>query len=101
MQIFEKKIKDCGWHLKEPLEDTWFEKNKAYFKYYGRDMETLFSKVKIVHSRRVFCLPKEEKTQITMKDLEKGFDIYKKMGDNETRIKEQERLNQLYSTIYC
>jgi len=101
MQIFEKKINDCGWHLKEPLEDTWFEKNKAYFKYYGRDMETLFSKVKIVHSRRVFCLPKEEKTHITMKDLEKGFDIYKKMGDNETRIKEQERLNQLYSTIYC
>jgi hypothetical protein len=36
-----------------------------------------------------------------MKDLEKGFDIYKKMGDNETRIKEQERLTQLYSTIYC
>lgn len=101
MQIFEKKIKDCGWHLKEPLENAWFEKNKAYFKYYGRDMETLFSKVKIVHSRRVFCLPKEEKTYITMKDLEKGFDIYKKMGDNETRIKEQDRLNQLYSTIYC
>jgi len=33
--------------------------------------------VKIVHIRRAFCLPKEYNTyNITMKDLEKWFDIY-------------------------
>jgi len=101
LQIFEKKIKEAGWDVKEPLEDSWFEKNKPYFKYYGRDMETLFSKVKIAHSRRVFCLAKEEKTKINKTDLEKGFDMYKKMGSNEKTIKEQERLKQIYSTIYC
>ena len=100
-QIFEKKVKDCGWDLKEPLEDKWFDKNKAYFKYYGRDMEALFSKVKIAHSRRVFCLSKEERTKINMKDLEKGFDTYKKMGDSDKKMEEQERLKQMYSTIYC
>jgi len=101
LQIFEKKIKESGWDIKEPLEDSWFEKNKPYFKYYGRDMETLFSKVKIAHSRRVFCLAKEEKTKINKVDLEKGFDMYKKMGSSEKTIKEQERLKQIYSTIYC
>ena len=100
-QIFEKKVKDCGWDLKEPLEDKWFDKNKTHFKYYGRDMEALFSKVKIAHSRRVFCLSKEEKTKINMKDLEKGFDTYKKMGDSDKKMEEQERLKQMYSTIYC
>jgi AAA+ superfamily predicted ATPase len=101
LQIFEKKIKEAGWDVKEPLEDGWFEKNKPYFKYYGRDMETLFSKVKIAHSRRVFCLAKEEKTKINKADLEKGFDMYKKMGSSEKVMKEQERLKQIYSTIYC
>ena len=47
-----------------------------YFKYYGRDMETLFCKTKIAHSRRVFCKPKEDKTKITLKDLEKGLEVY-------------------------
>ena len=64
-------------------------------------METLLSKVKIAHSRRVFCLAKEEKTQINKEDLEKGFELYKKMGGSEKSIKEQERLKQIYSTIYC
>jgi SpoVK/Ycf46/Vps4 family AAA+-type ATPase len=101
LQIFEKKIKETGWNVKEPLQDTWFEKNISYFKYYGRDMETLLSKVKIAHSRRVFCLAKEEKTKINKEDLEKGFEMYKKMGSSEKKIKEEERLKQIYSTIYC
>ena len=64
-------------------------------------METLFSKVKIAHSRRVFCLPKEEKTKISMKDLEKGFGIYKKMGDSEKKQEEVALKKHLYSSIYC
>lgn len=100
-QIFEKMIKECGWKLKEPLTNIWFETNKEYFKFFGRDMEALFSKVKIAHSRRVFGLPIEEKTQISMKDLEKGFDMYKKMGDSEKKKIETERLKQLHNTMYC
>jgi SpoVK/Ycf46/Vps4 family AAA+-type ATPase len=100
-QIFEKKISDNKWSLKEDLDNEWFEKHIECFSFFGRDMETLFSKVKIAHSRRVFCLPKEEKTKISMKDLEKGFEIYKKMGDSENREKEKERVNYLYNTLYC
>tara|TARA_B100000424_G_scaffold42022_1_gene28478 strand:- start:10732 stop:12363 length:1632 start_codon:yes stop_codon:yes gene_type:complete len=100
-QIFEKKINDNGWSLKEEIDDNWFEKNKEFFTYYGRDMETLFSKVKIAHSRRVFCLPKEEKTKITIKDLEKGFEIYKKMGNSQKRLEEIEQKKLLYNSLYC
>jgi len=64
-------------------------------------METLFSKVKIAHSKRVFCLPKDEKTKITIIDLEKGFQIYKKMSDSQKKIQEKERVQNLYNTLYC
>ena len=40
-----------------------------YFKFYGRDIETLLAKTKIAHGRRVFCLKSEEKTIITLKDF--------------------------------
>lgn len=76
--IFLKKIKDAGWTIDKntDLKTEWFSKNKDYFKYYGRDMENLFAKTKICHSRRVFCKPKEIKTKITMEDIEKGFNLY-------------------------
>ena len=74
--IFEKKVKDSGWSLNDTIKISWFENNMDYFKYYGRDMETLFCKTKIAHSRRVFCKPKEDKTKITLKDLEKGLEVY-------------------------
>jgi hypothetical protein len=88
--IFIKKVKDFGWsvHQNEEIKVEWFEKHMKYFKYYGRDMETLFSKTKIAHSRRVFCKPENVKTKITMKDLESGFEMYtnnnevKKRADN-------------------
>ena len=99
--IFKKKVIDNKWSFKEDFHSDWFKKNKDYFTYYGRDIETLFSKVKIAHSRRVFCLPKEEKTKITIKDLEKGFEIYKQMGSSQKKIEEKERAKYLYNTIYC
>ena len=62
--IFSKKISDNDWKLKD-IPVSWFEKNMSYFKYFGRDMETLFSKTKIAHSRRVFCLNDNEKKILT------------------------------------
>ena len=77
MQIFNKKILDAKWNVDDDaLKNEWFKKNADYFKYFGRDMETLFAKVKITHSRRVFCLPKDQKTTITMKDMDSGLQLY-------------------------
>lgn len=71
-KIYEKKVHDCGWSLCEPTRADWFESNMCYFKCYGRDMETLLSRAKIAHGRRVFCVT-SEKRQLTCADLEKGM----------------------------
>jgi len=99
--IFEKMVHDNNWSLIEPLSDDWFDKNKNLFSYYGRDMETLFSKVKIVHSKRVFCLEQSEKTKISNDDMENGLNVYKKMNESEKKRNEKERLSQIYNTLYC
>ena len=49
-----------------------------YFTGFGRDIEKLVSKVKIAHSRRVFCLDKSMKRIITNEDIENGYKLYKK-----------------------
>jgi len=88
-EIFIKKIHDAGWSI-EPsiITENWFKDHIAYFKYYGRDMETLFAKTKISHSRRVFCKPIEEKTVITLEDINNGFKLY--LENNEVKARKDE-----------
>ena len=74
-KIYEKKVQDCGWQLHEPVRADWFESNMCYFKCYGRDMETLLSRAKIAHGRRVFC-SSSDKRRLTHADLEKGMTIF-------------------------
>ena len=78
MQIFEKQIVDNGWKLNSDfiLKESWFLKNKDYFLHYGRDMEILFSYVKISHAQRVFGKDKKEKKYINYHDLENGLKLF-------------------------
>jgi hypothetical protein len=77
-EILEKKVIEYNWTFAEGenIQEAWFANRMEYFTTYGRDMETLFTKTKIAHSRRVFCLPKSVKTKITVKDLENGFGLF-------------------------
>jgi SpoVK/Ycf46/Vps4 family AAA+-type ATPase len=97
-KIFLKKISDGGWFIAEnsQIDVKWFEKHKKNFKFYGRDIETLFSKTKIAHSRRVFCLDDSLKRHITIKDLDKGLEIYLKNEDS----KEKEKYRSIMSSMY-
>jgi SpoVK/Ycf46/Vps4 family AAA+-type ATPase len=92
-QIFIKKVIENGWsfHDKQDktIEKKWFEDHISYFKYYGRDMETLFAKTKIAHSRRVFCKPPEEKTKLNISDIQKGFDMF--LENDEVKNRKHER----------
>ena len=83
--IYEKQVHDYGWTVVAPMDqvntddvlpESWFASKMDYFTTYGRDMETLFTKTKIAHSRRVFCLPMCEKKIITFADLENGFKLF-------------------------
>jgi len=103
--IFLKKVKEIKWEIatSEPNEtkitSAWFEKNIDYFKFFGRDIETLLAKTKIVHARRVFCKPQSEKMKITIKDLEKGFELYLR-NDEVKKRKENENLKNVIKTMY-
>jgi hypothetical protein len=88
--IYDKQVRDYGWTVAKAstnknetsassddvLPESWFASRMDYFTTYGRDMETLFTKTKIAHSRRVFCLPLSEKKIITFADLENGFKLF-------------------------
>ena len=102
-KIFLKKVKDIGWEIDDNsnISSDWFKKNKDCFKFYGRDIETLLSKTKIAHSRRVFCRPESEKKRLSVKDLDKGFEIYLRNDEIKNKREEEALKRQLYSSIYC
>ena len=98
--IFIKKINESGWSLDNTNANVnikWFEKNKGLFKFYGRDVETLFAKTKIAHSRRVFCLDVSLKKMLTMADIDKGLEMYIKNG---TKPNEDENRIKIFSSMY-
>lgn len=74
--IFVKMVKDIGWELHNGINSIWFDDKIDDFKYFGRDIETLLSKVKITHSRRVFCLNEENKRLINIDDLNNGYGLF-------------------------
>ena len=100
--IFLKKVKEIGWELHDNsgITSEWFKKNKDYFKFYGRDIETILAKTKIAHSKRVFSKNENEKRKINLSDLENGFIAYLKNENVNNRKSELENKKYLYDTLY-
>ena len=100
-KIFLKKVRDIEWIIADDsnIKIEWFKKNMDYFKFFGRDMETLLAKTKIAHSKRVFCKQENEKKKIILIDLNKGFEMYLKNNDVKNR-KEKEHLLKSLDYIY-
>jgi len=101
-QIFLKKVKEIGWIIDDNsgITSEWFKNNKDYFKFYGRDIETILAKTKIAHSKRVFCKPENEKKKLNLKDLENGFKIYLNNENVKKRKIDLESKRYLYNTLY-
>ena len=98
--IFLKKVKEIRWEIDTDITIDWFKRNKDYFKFYGRDIETILAKTKIMHSKRVFCKPENEKRKIILKDLENGFKNYLKNDNVKNRKNDMETKKYLYNTLY-
>ena len=96
--IFKKKVNEIGWKLNKKVKDIWFEDKMDYFKFYGRDIETLLAKIKIAHGRRVFCLPEDKKKNITLKDMKKGFDMF--LDNNEVKNRKDDTRKNILQHIY-
>lgn len=100
-QIFMKKVKDIGWNIADDsnINDEWFQKNMDYFKFFGRDMETLLAKTKLAHSRRVFCKPENEKRKLNLKDIDAGLKIYLQ-NDEVKKRKNSKEVNRVLHSMY-
>jgi len=94
--IFQKKVVDAGWTLIEKISDSWFDSKMDTFTFYGRDMETLLSKTKIAHGRRVFCKSKEERKKIIMIDIEKGYEMFTDNNEVKGRSSTHNKLENMY-----
>ena len=97
--IFRKKVIDIGWSLNKKVKDSWFEDKMDFFKFYGRDIETLLAKVKIAHGRRVFCLPNEQKMIINLKDMNKGYSMF--LDNNEVKSRKDTTSKDILNQMYC
>ncbi len=75
--IFKKKVTDLGWTVDSTIKVDFFKDNMDSFKYYGGDIEVLFSRCKRAHSRRVFTSKEIEKKNLTNTDLQRGFQSFK------------------------
>jgi SpoVK/Ycf46/Vps4 family AAA+-type ATPase len=96
--IFQKKVKDIGWKLNDKVKNSWFVDKMDYFKFFGRDIETLLAKIKIAHGRRVFCLSKDKKLVITLKDVDTGFDMF--IDNNEVKSRKDSTIKDVLNHMY-
>jgi hypothetical protein len=73
-------VDDAQWTLEEVdvsgMKD-WFNKKHRDFTAWGRDMEKLWTFVKIAHSRRMYGQPVEMRKTITVADLNAGYEQWK------------------------
>jgi len=90
MAIFKKKVGENAWTFDcdTKICEKWFEHKIAEFKFFGRDMELLFSYTKISHGRRIYGKTDDLRKKITMEDLENGYKIFVK----NTKIKNESRI---------
>jgi len=99
--IFRKMVHDSRWNMNMATNEMadWFEDNKNEFKFFGRDMETLLSKVKISHAHRVFGKRNYLKRNINKQDLTDGLSRFKSNKNESSKKDEisQEILSRIYT----
>jgi AAA+ superfamily predicted ATPase len=85
MKIFIKKVYNINWtiDIENSILTEWFKKHSKKFKYYGRSIETLLTKTKISHSRRIFCKPINSRKKINLDDLDDGLKLMNLEDDKE------------------
>jgi hypothetical protein len=77
INIFKKKTHEAGWEVSEnAITVEFIDNNKEYFKYAGGDMESLFLKCKIAHSKNLICGKNKNKRILNDYDIRDGLDIF-------------------------
>ena len=74
--LVRKIISDKWTYCQSTINQEWFLEKEDAFKYFGRDIEQLLSKVKICHSKRIFGKSNSIKKKITLDDLNNGYEKF-------------------------
>jgi hypothetical protein len=78
-EIFIKKTNDSGWSVEEgAITEEFMKEHYSNFKYFGGDMELLFVKCKITHSKNLLAGKSKNKKCISAADIKDGFDLFMK-----------------------
>lgn len=79
VEIFTKKVLESGWGIERgALTEEFIKEHYASFKYYGGDMELLFVKCKITHSKNLLAGKSKIKRCISEMDVKDGFALFMK-----------------------
>jgi hypothetical protein len=94
-EMFLLRIKKENWEYIGTETDlvNFFKTNKDKFPRFGGDIETLFLKTKISHSRRIMFKDEKERKKILIDDIKKGFDNF----SHHRETKKEELPKHLYS----
>lgn len=95
--IFVQIVRSRGWDIDAAAAPiSLFEDNRDHFRFNGGDMETLFTKTKFLHGRRVFGKRAAVKKMLTHEDVAAGIDAFL---DND-QVKARKELRDLVSMMY-
>ena len=79
LNILKDKVVSDGFEYKEEIFKDFLLKKSKEFKFFGRDMETLWFKIKMAQTKRIFIKKSENNREIIKEDIDKGiknfFDI--------------------------
>jgi hypothetical protein len=77
-KILFKMVDDSDWSFvnKEDIHVKWFDEKKKSFVHYGRDMELLFTYMKVCHSKRIYGKSTEVRKKLTLEDLNDGYSTF-------------------------
>ena len=80
--ILNKKIFEYGsWEIKFTIDELvkLIKDNSKYFINQGGDMESLFLNIKIVHNKRIFLIPVDEKKNLFIDDIKESINKFIKL----------------------
>lgn len=95
--IFISIVKENEWKIENnAINDKLIEENRDHFQFNGGDMELLFTKVKFIHSMRVFSEEDSKKKIITKQDFEEALEAF---TDNE-EMREHKYMKEYIKNLY-
>jgi stage V sporulation protein K len=97
-QILLKMVNDSDWSFmnKDDVKVKWFDEKKKTFSHYGRDMEMLFTYMKVSHSKRIYGKSPEVRKKLTSEDLNDGYNTFMKHKKTKNTFDSSSALYGLY-----